>query len=54
MTEELRPCPFCGSDDVHIRFFHGMRTVECYGCLVKVIQMEDDEPERFWNRRVNE
>ena len=50
----LRSCPFCGSDDVHIRFFHGMRTVECYGCLVKVIQMEDDEPERFWNRRVNE
>lgn len=54
MTEKLKPCPFCGSDDVHIRFSHGMRTVECYGCLVKVIQMEDDEPERFWNRRVSE
>lgn len=50
----LKPCPFCGSDDVHIRFFHGMSTVECYGCMVKVIQMEDDEPERFWNRRVKE
>lgn len=50
--KSLRPCPFCGHDEeLHIRYYHGFQSVECMWCGVKVIQMEGEEPEQFWNRR---
>lgn len=51
---ELKPCPFCGSDDVHVRNYRGFESVECLSCLVKVFQIEGDEPETYWNRRAKE
>lgn len=33
---ELKPCPFCGSDDVICDMFEDMYFVECWDCCVKV------------------
>lgn len=59
----LKPCPFCGSDDVHltetILTIGGEETgvkseVFCYGCLGTFSQQEACSPEEVaeaWNRR---
>ena len=33
---ELKPCPFCGSDDVICDMFEDVYFVECWDCCAKV------------------
>lgn len=47
---ELKPCPFCGSEDLHI--FAGNDGVKCMNCSAKIIGC-DDWIDR-WNKRVGE
>ena len=52
---ELKPCPFCGSEDVRLRWHMGTATygVFCRGCVVDFLmyfEVRDDVIEA-WNRR---
>ena len=58
---ELKPCPFCGSDDIHIEQNGNFFWCECYICgatsrehhtlpEVSVLQCED-QAGRYWNNR---
>ena len=31
----LAPCPFCGSEDVHVGWFYGLRMAACRECGVR-------------------
>ena len=33
---EIKPCPFCGSDDVICNMFEDVYFVECWDCCAKV------------------
>ena len=35
MTEELKPCPFCGGDDVEALDMEGKHYVVCYDCALE-------------------
>ena len=35
MTEALKPCPFCGSDDVEALDMEGKHYVVCYDCALE-------------------
>lgn len=59
MNEELKPCPFCGSEDVvdgSSRHSLGVDIyVKCTNCNAKVQICEEygqDELYKRWNRRV--
>ena len=55
MAEELKPCPFCGSKDIHAG--HNLRNhheeIFCDDCGAEV-SSEDDHQDavRMWNTRV--
>ncbi len=47
---ELKPCPFCGSDDVEL---HGDAWVTCEDCGAETIYCETpEEAIGHWNKRV--
>lgn len=53
---ELKPCPFCGSSDVHLRRHQRaeMSWVSCVGCGLEApteTGVSDDEAVTYWNRR---
>ena len=55
MTDKLKPCPFCGSDDVHIKVFDDFATaVECNFCETTgpTAYLEENAIDG-WNRREN-
>ena len=35
MTDALKPCPFCGSDDVEALDMEGKHYVVCYDCALE-------------------
>ena len=49
---ELKPCPFCGSDDVTCNRFEDVYYVECFSCSAKVesYNVLEDAVAR-WNAR---
>ena len=47
---ELKPCPFCGSKDLHI--YSENEGVKCNSCTAKIVDCEDAIAR--WNRRVEE
>ena len=57
---ELKPCPFCGSTDVHIlnHGTQGEHSITCKDCNVWVDHMFDamseEEAIELWNRRAKE
>ena len=57
MTEQLKPCPFCGSTDLN--FFcdveSGTYMVRCRNCstLFKQYHAVKDEAKEAWNRRAD-
>jgi Lar family restriction alleviation protein len=50
MTEELKPCPFCGSEVVGL--YAGHRII-CYRCGAEGPSMDDEAAPNIagWNRR---
>ena len=57
-TMNLKPCPFCGDDRVHIteHRFHNLSNsygVECFNCKTQSYQFFDTPKEAVeaWNRR---
>lgn len=50
---ELKPCPFCGSDDVICDMFEDVYFVECWDCCAKVESCNGLEAAVVrWNTRV--
>lgn len=56
---ELKPCPFCGGNDLRMESFSGWGAdvIICYDCLAifsqKEITCKEDLTEA-WNRRAND
>ena len=61
MNEELKPCPFCGSDEIRvnkgfIRLNHDIDgyQVECYNCHSVGWHESEERAIKSWNRRVRD
>jgi len=58
MSDELKPCPFCGGEDVeiveHCGEFGWSYTVECLDCDCNAKQLEKSYAVAAWNRRAGE
>lgn len=53
MSEELKPCPFCGGMNIHI-WDISTPWVSCNDCLANTAcALTKEEAIRIWNRRVN-
>lgn len=49
---ELKPCPFCGSDDVFRGMFEEVHYVECWDCSAKVESYNGlEDAVAGWNAR---
>lgn len=49
---ELKPCPFCGSDDVICDMFEDVYFVECWDCCAKVESCNGlEDAVAGWNAR---
>ena len=50
---KLKPCPFCGSDDVQIEedCRTGLTEIYCADCGVSITRMHEAEAINAWNRR---
>lgn len=52
MSEKLKPCPFCGGDDLRYMFYGGCTVVHCAYCGIDgPVGADDDEAAEKWNRR---
>ncbi len=58
MSEELKPCPFCGSEDAYLYrevgdWNFGLWTVKCCSCeaLVDSVSVNEDDAVEKWNTR---
>lgn len=55
MTEELKPCPFCGSKIVGLISGEWGAVVNCGGCLAEgPIAMDDESAAIAWNKAIRE
>ena len=58
MSEQLKPCPFCGSyaeytesvDEDGDHWWH----IECHGCYAKSDGFTREDAAEAWNRRISE
>lgn len=49
---ELKPCPFCGSEDVSCSWLEDVSCVECWDCSAKVETYYGiEDAVKKWNRR---
>ena len=49
---ELKPCPFCGSEDVAFTCLEDVSYVECWDCSAKVETYNGiEDAVKKWNRR---
>ncbi|WP_082243340.1 Lar family restriction alleviation protein [Xenorhabdus bovienii] len=53
MTDELKPCPKCGSDVLSINGIRPCNFVECYGCGHSVYGADEHAVIQVWNQRAN-
>jgi Lar family restriction alleviation protein len=50
--ERLKPCPFCGGDDLHVVASQSW-AVKCHGCMAKVQCFDTRELAiKGWNKRI--
>ncbi len=52
-NQELKPCPFCGSDTLTV---HGSCMIQCYECKTMFIQPQTKKPKSMlevWDRRAD-
>ncbi len=56
MSEELKPCPFCGSKNIRIWDNDNILPwVQCNDCLTSIATRETrEEAITAWNRRAND
>lgn len=59
MSEELKPCPFCGSDDIDYGIMSGTMKgfdyIQCQNCGAEIRSINNGkyiEAIEAWNRRV--
>lgn len=56
--EKLKPCPFCGSDNVHLSHWTDQAYVYCANCMIKTdVYLHsgcDKKAVEAWNRRADE
>ncbi|MEG0280609.1 MAG: Lar family restriction alleviation protein [Morganella sp. (in: enterobacteria)] len=54
-TQKLKPCPFCGSDDVEILIPYQKKDdsvlIYCFGCDLRIKKSSTPEAITAWNRR---
>ena len=49
---KMKPCPFCGSEDVAFTCLEDVYYVECWGCSAKVETYNGiEDAVKKWNRR---
>lgn len=54
MSEELKPCPFCGGKNIHI-WNTNTPYVQCYDCLASTAcGNTNEEAIKIWNRRADD
>lgn len=52
MSKKLKPCPFCGSEDVSCGRFEDIYYVECWDCSASVETYSGiEDAVKKWNRR---
>ena len=52
MNDELKPCPFCGSDNVHNTKSGKWWTTTCWNCSVSTeAYLDEVGPPKCWNNR---
>ena len=56
MSEELKPCPFCGSEAEMLNYSENEWLVRCPACDGMVERWRETEAEAIeqWNRRAND
>ncbi|WP_373567373.1 Lar family restriction alleviation protein [Xenorhabdus yunnanensis] len=54
MTDELKPCPKCGSDVLSINGIRPCNFVECYECGNSVYGTDEHAVIQVWNQRAND
>ena len=59
--DKLKPCPFCGGADLHLKFLNfsgwGADVIVCYDCLAIFSQQEitcEEDLIDAWNRRASD
>mgnify|MGYP002068886796 FL=1 len=53
--EKIKPCPFCGNNNIIIERRRDGNVVSCIGCGVSIVAyISREEIIEMWNRRVNE
>ena len=51
---DLKPCPFCGSDEIYITWYEQNKkySIGCNNCPVDMFGYEtDEEAAKAWNKR---
>lgn len=52
MSDELKPCPFCGEDAAKLTSLQGQFVVVCHGCGARGSMCQKEEgAARWWNTR---
>ena len=52
---DLKPCPFCGSDNIKIHIGYSHSYIRCEDCIVSTRRYKSiQDAIDGWNRRVNE
>ena len=56
MNEKLKPCPFCGSEDVELKRYGKLFGVECNHCYQPswTYYVYKDKAIEAWNRRAEQ
>ena len=52
---ELKPCPFCGSKELNVKYLYGKAYIQCEKCLAETA-CKDNLNSAFeaWNRRTDD